>query len=423
MALEKLMAAGADGATVSAGASQVREFNVDTGMFTLLRTTFSHSLSLTILKNHRKGSISLNDVSEEAINEAVKDCILAAEASDVDEAWAISDIPQDRSFQEGDLSPDLEKLFFRSKELLETIGKDYPKVMLEQMVVSHHRGDSVYLNSNNIRFQSESGNYGVSLMFSGHEGEKSSSFNGGGIITDDLDTPLIELGSFRQCLSDAEKQIDPIPCEGKETGVVVFTPDCLSEVIGSLLGNFVSDSVILDGTSPWKDKLGEKVVDQRLTISAKPYDKRIIGGQKYTGEGFVTEDFDIIQDGRLNAFVLSLYVANKTGKKRAPNGGGSLVIKNGETALKDLIGNIKKGLLVSRFSGGHPSANGDFSGVAKNSFMIENGEVTHAVSETMISGNLCTMLNDLRGISKEVVEDGASVLPWLAVEGIVISGK
>ena len=41
----------------------------------------------------------------------------------------------------------------------------------------------------------------------------------------------------------------------------------------------------------------------------------------------------------------------------------------------------------------------------------------------MISGNLAGMLNNLAGISRETVEDGTSSLPWLAVNGISISGK
>jgi len=61
--------------------------------------------------------------------------------------------------------------------------------------------------------------------------------------------------------------------------------------------------------------------------------------------------------------------------------------------------------------------------VSKNAFLIKNGQVTHAVSETMISGNLAGMLNNVRGISSEVFKDGGSVLPYLAVDGITISGK
>ena len=98
-------------------------------------------------------------------------------------------------------------------------------------------------------------------------------------------------------------------------------------------------------------------------------------------------------------------------------------MEGGDQPLEDIIKGIQKGLLVGRFSGGEPATNGDFSGVAKNSFLIEDGQVGQAVSEMMISGNLGTMMNNLRGISRETVADGSRVLPWLAVDGITISGK
>ncbi len=95
----------------------------------------------------------------------------------------------------------------------------------------------------------------------------------------------------------------------------------------------------------------------------------------------------------------------------------------GTETLESLIKNIKRGLIVGGFSGGRPSINGDFSGVAKNSFFIEDGVVKGAVNETMISGNILDMLNNVIGITEERISDGESVLPYLAVGGIAISGK
>ena len=134
-------------------------------------------------------------------------------------------------------------------------------------------------------------------------------------------------------------------------------------------------------------------------------------------------DFDFIKDGKLQSFLLSQYVANKTGNKRAPNTSFSLIIEGGETPLEEMIKKVKKGIIVGRFSGGSPGANGEFSGVAKNGFMIEDGKITSALSETMISGNLADMLNNLVDISKETLEDGNMVVPYMAFDGITVSGK
>ena len=83
-----------------------------------------------------------------------------------------------------------------------------------------------------------------------------------------------------------------------------------------------------------------------------------------------------------------------------------------------MISGIDRGLIVNRFSGGQPSSNGDFSGVAKNSFLIEKGKVSSAVSETMISGNIIDMLNNIVAISKEQTTDGLSFMPWAEFDGV-----
>ena len=103
--------------------------------------------------------------------------------------------------------------------------------------------------------------------------------------------------------------------------------------------------------------------------------------------------------------------------------GFAIVVENGDTALADMIASVDKGLIVGGFSGGQPGANGEFSGVAKNSFYVENGRIAGAVTETMINGNLEQVFKNVAAVSREQVCDGTTVLPWMACSGIVISGK
>ena len=76
---------------------------------------------------------------------------------------------------------------------------------------------------------------------------------------------------------------------------------------------------------------------------------------------------------------------------------------------------------VFRFSGGYPSDNGDFSGVAKNSYYIEGGEIKFPIIETMVSGNISQMFMNIISISKESVDFGDSILPWVSFDGVTIS--
>ena len=86
-----------------------------------------------------------------------------------------------------------------------------------------------------------------------------------------------------------------------------------------------------------------------------------------------------------------------------------------------MIKNIDQGILLARFSGGNPASNGDFSGVAKNSYYIENGKIMYPISETMVSGNIREMFENLDEVSSDRIDFGSGILPWISFNGITIS--
>ena len=274
-AIEGLQKTGAEQYACTVSEREQREFNVDSGEFSLLRTTFDRSVSLTLIKEQRRGVVKLNDFSPEAIDRAIADCVAGAESAQADPAWQMEEGSKQR-FVQGAPEGNMDKLFMRTQELLATIQADFPRISLEQMIINHVRERSLYQNSRGADYEHLAGVYGAQLMFSGHEGEKSSSFNGDAIVTDRLDRPFIERGSLRQTLGDAENQIHTQAAEGKYEGSVVFTPACLTDILYSLLGNCASDGVLLEGTSLWKDKLGEQVADPRLSIASLPHDPQIV---------------------------------------------------------------------------------------------------------------------------------------------------
>ena len=70
---------------------------------------------------------------------------------------------------------------------------------------------------------------------------------------------------------------------------------------------------------------------------------------------------------------------------------------------------------------GNPASNGDFSGIIKNSFAINGGEVGAALSETMINGNVAQMLRDVVAVSAERIDSGGWCMPWVRVSGLHFS--
>ena len=422
-AVAALQREGADKAQAGVSYTVTHEFNVDGGEFSLFRTLFDKQLAMTAIRGGRKGTVAQNRYDEATIAEAAKACLEAAASAQPDENWDFAPVSRNEDFVLGEVTPDTDRLFDRCRELMADVKARFPKIIMEQMIVSHKEVIRVQANSYGVLFSTHQGQYEVMLMFSAHDGDKASSFFGSGVVTDSLDKPFMALGSIEKDLSNVERQIETTSVSGKFEGTMVLMPGCVGELFYSLLSDFAGEMGLLSGTSPWKDKLGEMVADERFTLSLAPLDERIVCGPRTTGEGFRAENFNVIEKGRLNAFLLGLYASNKLRLPRGGNDSMNAIVAPGDRSIDEIIASVDKGILVGRFSGGAPSSNGDFSGVAKNSFLIENGKIGPALSETMISGNLADMLLKLRAISSEQVADGMGVLPYMAFDGITISGK
>ncbi len=403
--------------------TEKQELNAEGGAFKLMRTVYGGSASVIYFEGARQGAASGNDLSEEGLRAVAESAKAAAESSPEDPCHDIAPCQGEHVFYQGVYAPDFDRLYSRVTELQEQIAKDFPKVNVMMLVASHDCVHTLYANTNGTKSERFYGSYSVVLEFSASDGERTTGLDYTGVQFDSLDRPLMELGNVREKLENIEKQLGPVPLEGKFEGTVVLTPDCAGEFLYIALQNFAGSANVIDGTSLWLDKVGKRVASDALTVRFDPFDERIVCGERLTGDGFLSEPAAVLENGVLKAHMLSLYAANKTGRPVMKNNCGALIVEPGEASLSDIIASVDKGLLVGGFSGGQPGANGEFSGVAKNSFLIENGKIGRAVTETMISGNLANVLLNIRAISRETIGDGTTVVPYIASDGVVISGK
>ncbi len=403
--------------------SKKQEINVENGEFKLMRTLFDYYTSLRVFMDNKTGSASGNDLSKEALVKLSDDSVAAAQSSPEDPCHDIAPDQGKEVFRQGIYEPDMDKFIERIQECLDAIKKEFPKVLVMAAVGSYDKSHWISRNSNGTEFEDYSGHYSFYINISASEDGVNTGISGAYVSTDNLDKPFMELSNFRKSLEDISNSIHTRSLDGKFTGTVILTPGVASQFLGMIIGNYMSDGVIIDGTSLWLDKVGEKVASEKLTVAKRPFDDRIVNGERGTQDGFRAEDVTLIEKGVLKTHNLSLYAANKTGRKVVKNTGWSLVVEPGDKSIEDIIKSVDKGLVMGGFSGGMPGTNGDFSGVAKNSFFVENGEVKYAVSETMVNGNLGECIKNIRDISKELVCDGGSVVPYIAVDGVIISGK
>ena len=402
---------------------ETRELSAENGEFSLLRTLFDNTATLSAFKSGKNGIVRGNDFSDSGIDALVQSAVLSAEAAVKDPAHDIAPEQEAAKFRQGCLRPDFDRFFDKVKELLSDIRTEYPKIQIMNVIGEYVKEHSLFRNSNGVDFEQSAGEYVVIVEFAGHEGDKTTNLEFTTVQMKDLDGKIIDKGSLRYHLDNAQKQLEQIQLTGKFTGSVIFTPELFAEFMGMVARNYISDGVLIDGTSLWKKKIGKKVADDKLTVTLKSSDRRIVVGERYTADGFRTEDLPIIEKGILKNFQIGLYASKKIKKPVSKNSSTDLVVKAGNTSLEKMIASVKRGLIVGGFSGGNPGTNGEFSGVAKNSYYVEDGQIKGAVSEVMINGNLGKALMHIRSISSEVLCDGGMVVPYVLVDNIVVSGK
>lgn len=420
--LQALLSAGAQQAQCSVSSGIKEEFNIDAGAFSLLRSVFNSGVSMKVFVDGKMGQAFINSLEKADIDAAAAECVQSARVSVVDECYSIASFTENADFTDGTQKHDRDCFFDRVREFLADINSEFPKIMVEQIIAEYVEGNSVLANTNGVLYTQHNANYSVGAMYSAHEGEQTTSFNSFGIDYTDPDSRIMDLGNCREMFARCEAELETRPLEDKFEGVAVFAPACLDSMLSTVLDNFCSDGVIVEGTSPWKNAIGTAVAHPSFTLRVIAHDDRVVCGERVTDDGYISVDYDIIKDGILQDFCLSEYAARKTGLKRAPSTSSCIGVQPGQVSYEEIISRIEKGILVCRFSGGEPATNGDFSGVAKNSFYIENGKIAYPVSETMISGNLAQMMHNVVGISSQVICDGTCVLPYVAFDGITVSG-
>jgi len=420
--LAALENAGAQKAQCLLTTRKIHELNVASNTLSLLRTIVDTSLQLIGIFDERQGAVSVNILDQASLDRAVDEVVFLAKSSQPDSAYDIAEFQPAKEFSSGPASPDREKMYARLKAFLTYSQATYPQTMQEEIAFDFTSTCSIFQNSHGVDFVARQGRYNFSTLLASKDGKKTSSLNYSGFSSQQLEQELQFYGSIERLLQQSQEQIATTHFPGKIRGDVIITPDCLGDFI-AYITRFLRDASLITGNSIFKTCLGQEVAYEKFTLHSRPVSEELSSGYFFTKDGYEAQNMTIVGHGILNSFLLSLYGARKTGFARAVNEGGAYIVEAGGTPLEKMIASVRQGILLGRFSGGAPSENGDFSGVAKNSYYIENGVIQAPISETMLSGNLVGLLKKIRFISRERTDFGTAIFPWVQVRDITISGK
>ncbi len=216
---------------------------------------------------------------------------------------------------------------------------------------------------------------------------------------------------------------------------VIFAPIALLSFVRVLSLGLDANNV-RRGISPLKDKIGEKIISSKLTIQDNPYDFELLGVKPFDGEGVKTKINTIVENGVLKTYLHTLETAKyfnvePTGTAQRsydsmPSAGfNSMVVKNGDKPLEEIIEDIDYGILVEEVIGGGQSniLRGDYSVNVGLGFLIENGEIKGRVRDTMIAGNFYEDLSKVIEVSKESKKFLNIEIPYIAVDGVSVTSK
>ena len=227
----------------------------------------------------------------------------------------------------------------------------------------------------------------------------------------------------------AAKRIGPMRVDTQKA-TIVFEPRMARSLVGHLAGALNGSSIVRQ-TSFLRDEMGNQVCNPAITLIDEPHLKRGQSSRPFDAEGVALQDLDLVRDGVIANWTLDSGTARELGLKtngRANRAGSgtspgttNLTLLAGETSPEEIIAGLNNGFYVTELIGqGVNLVTGDYSRGASG-FWIENGELTYAVSEVTIAGNLRDMFANMVPASDLEKRNGVNA-PTIAIEGLTIAG-
>jgi PmbA protein len=400
----------------------------------LAKSQTQDGVGIRVFRDQALGFGSVNLLQEKEIKDAVRGALELAKAAPSDEA---NELP------EPDSLPAVQGLYHASAEAFgiddalkyaeSMVGaaRDYdPRVQVESGMFIANVYDRAIRNSNGVRAQEKGSIFEYFVIGSAEQNGEVSAFQ-------------FEFGAERNPANIdvkavarrfAEKAVNSLGARKGESfkGTIILSPGAVSTLLAQVLIASISANNVQKGMSRLTGKLGQQIAAPIFTVED---DATLPGGvdsSTFDREGSPRRKLTSIENGVLKSYLYNRYCAKKDGTVSTGHASGSprsvpgidntnFMIHPGTTPKNDLIAEVKKGVLVTRYSG-HPNPfSGEFSGVVKGGFLIEDGKLSRPIIETLISGNVFDLLPNISGLSKETKRVMSVVSPHIRIEDVSVT--
>jgi predicted Zn-dependent protease len=214
---------------------------------------------------------------------------------------------------------------------------------------------------------------------------------------------------------------------------VVLEPQAVADLVPLLGGAFNARSAD-EGRGTFSKRgggtrLGEKVMDERVTIYSDPADADLLASP-FDGEGLPMKRRVWVENGVLRNFSYNRFWAQKQGKEPTGGGGGGggggfggglpggLKMVGGTKTTDELIAGTERGILVTHFFYIRflDQRTVLVTGLTRDgTFLIENGKVTKALKNFRWNESPLFMLNKLDELGRAERTDVGQVMPSMRV--------
>ncbi len=210
----------------------------------------------------------------------------------------------------------------------------------------------------------------------------------------------------------------------------------------SVFSSAFSAKAVLDGMSPLKDKVGQKIAADIITVTDDPQREGSTVGTTFDAEGVATHRKSVVEAGVLKTYLHNRETALAMGTETTANASKgsyaapigirpySFCIEAGADSFDELLLKAKDGIYITELKGLHAGANpvtGDFS-LESAGFMIRDGKLCEAVKSFTVAGNFFELLKNITAVSDKVdcgVQTGFTAFgsPALLIPDMSVAGK
>ena len=213
---------------------------------------------------------------------------------------------------------------------------------------------------------------------------------------------------------------------------IVFDDRMASSILG-YLASALSGYAIYRGASFLRERLGQQVASEHVTIIDDGQLKGGMGTRPYDGEGIATTTKEVIGGGKLHTYLLDTYSGKKLGMATTANAARSIGdsptvsptnfhLQPGQATEADLLAGVKDGFYVTELIGfGFDATSGDYSQGASGMW-ITNGKLSHAVNEVTIAGNLLDMFKDIDAVGDTLDATRSVASPAFRIKEMTVAG-